>query len=294
MKSKKTAATRKAKVMKADRRLFHCFFVAESSGRTVDLPRILRHELFLVPLSLADMAGELHQTQKSALYQILDADISVETLPVSDVNTCTILDVQALVQTTGKPKFANTFGDLARIFISTCLSYTRKPCIRVDVVYDNDEKDSKKAGTRSFRKGVGSKRPVRRIVNDKEVPLPNKWKQFIDLEENKADLARLNSFVVKLLMEASLLLADSRVQKTVKCSPDRDPGILSATHEETDTRILLLAKDALLHGFEGVVVVCKDTDVLMLLIHFKHQLPREIWFMSETKKATKYVPVHEM
>ena len=282
--SKKTAATGKAKVMKADRRLFRRLFVAKSSGRTIDLPRILQHELFPVPLSLADTAGELHHTQKSDLGQILEAGTSVEKLPASDINTCTIIDGQALVQATGEPKSANTFGDLAQIFSSTCLSYMKKPCTRVDVVFDRYEKDSIKAGTRSFRKGTGSKRPVRRMVNDKEVPLPNNWKQFIDLEENKADLARL------LSEELSCQVADGDIvtaggfesPEEVKCSPDRDPGILSATHEEADTRILLHAKDSLMHGFERVVVVCRDTDVLVLLVHFKHQLSKEIWFMSGT------------
>ena len=88
--SKTTAATGKATVMKADRRLFQRLFVAKSSGRTIDLPRILQHELFLVPIFFADTAGELNHTQNSALDQILEAGISVETLTVSDVNTCTI------------------------------------------------------------------------------------------------------------------------------------------------------------------------------------------------------------
>ena len=77
--SKKTAAIGKATVMKADRRLFQRLFVAKSSGRNIDLPRILQHELFPVPLSLEDTAGELHHSQKSALGQILEAGISVET-----------------------------------------------------------------------------------------------------------------------------------------------------------------------------------------------------------------------
>lgn len=69
----------------------------------------------------------------------------------------------------------------------------REPGTRENVVFDRYEKDSIKVGTRSFRKGVGSDRPVRRILNHKEVPLPNNWKQFIDFGENKADLARLLS-----------------------------------------------------------------------------------------------------
>ena len=64
--SKKTPVMGKAKVMEADRNLFQRLFVAKSSWRTVDLAEILRHELFPVPLSLADTAGELHHTQKAA------------------------------------------------------------------------------------------------------------------------------------------------------------------------------------------------------------------------------------
>ena len=49
-----------------------------------------------------------------------------------------------------------------------------------------------------------------------------------------------------------------------------------------------------MHGFERFVVVFRDTDVLVLLLHLKHQLSREIWFMSGTKKDHKYVPIHEI
>ena len=34
--------------------------------------------------------------------------------------------------------------------------------------------------------------------------------------------------------------------------------------------------------------------MLVLLVHFKHQLSREISFMSRTKKDPKHVPIHEM
>ena len=61
-----------------------------------------------------------------------------------------------------------------------------------------------------------------------------------------------------------------------KCSPERDPGILCATHEEADMRILLHAKDALQHGFDRIVIVCRNTDVLVLLVHFKYKIRNEI------------------
>ena len=71
--------------------------------------------------------GTLHHAQKSALGHIKGEGISVETLPASDIKTCTILAGQALVQVIGKPKTATTFGDLVRDVRSACLSYLR-PC----------------------------------------------------------------------------------------------------------------------------------------------------------------------
>ena len=136
--SKKTPVMGKAKVMEADRNLFQRLFVAKSSGRTVYLAEKLWHELFPVPLSLADTAGELHHTQKAAFRKlhVLEKGVTVETLPASEEKICTTLDDQALVQAIGKPKSARTFGDLAQIFSSTCLSYLKKLCTRVDVVFD--------------------------------------------------------------------------------------------------------------------------------------------------------------
>ena len=73
---------------------------------------------------LSDTAGELHHTQKAALGHILEKGVAVETWPASEENICTIFDGQAIVQ-------AKTFGDLAQIFSSTCLSlYTRRCRIR--------------------------------------------------------------------------------------------------------------------------------------------------------------------
>ena len=99
---------------------------------------------------------------------VLEKGVTVETLPASEENKCTILDDQALVQAIGKPKSARTFVDYAQMFSSTCLSYLKKPCPRVDVVFDRYD---------PFEKDQTVKRPVRLIVND--VPLPSNGEQFI-------------------------------------------------------------------------------------------------------------------
>ena len=113
--------------------------------------------------------------------------------------------------------------------------------------------------------------------------MPNSWNQFINLEENKADLVKLIS------EELCCQVADGEIvtaggfetPEMEKCSPEREPGILCATHQEADMCILLHAEDALQHGLDRVVLVCRDTEVLVLLFHFKHQLPREIWSSRE-------------
>ena len=126
--------------------------------------------------------------------------------------------------------------------------------------------------------------------------MPSNWNQFTNLEEKKTDLAKLIS------EELCCQVADGKIvtaggfetPEMAKCSPERDSGILCATHEEADTCILLHANDALQHGFDQTVIACPDTDMLLFLVQFKHQPPREIWFKSGTVRDQKYVPVHEI
>ncbi len=64
-------------------------------------------------------------------------------------------------------------------------------CSIVDVVFDHYYEVSIKSATRT-RHSQGT-RPIRRIVEHANVPLPSNWSNFISLSENKADLARFLS-----------------------------------------------------------------------------------------------------
>ena len=78
---------------------------------------ILGHELSPVSLSLADRTDDLHQTQKTAIGQILEAGINVETLLVSD--TCNILTVKLMCRQSGNPSLQT---HLVTLFIQFNLS----------------------------------------------------------------------------------------------------------------------------------------------------------------------------
>ena len=57
---------------------------------------------------------------------------------------------------------------------------------------------------------------------------------------------------------------------------------LSSDHKEADTRIVLHARDAAVRGYHQVNVLCRDTDVLVLLWVHRQDLCQEIWMFSST------------
>ena len=47
-------------------------------------------------------------------------------------------------------------------------------------------------------------------------------------------------------------------------------------------------------GYERIIVSCRDTGVLVLLIHFKRQLSGELWMRTGTRQGRRYVAVHDI
>ena len=109
---------------------------------------LLQHELFPVPLALADTAENLRSTQKAALGHVLEECVAFENLPPANgMPTCTVIDGRALFQAIGKPKGAKTFGDLAEVFVNAVFKYAKDESTRVDVVFNRYDTLSIKVGT---------------------------------------------------------------------------------------------------------------------------------------------------
>ena len=64
---------------------------------------------------------------------------------------------------------------------------------------------------------------------------------------------------------------------------------LYCTHEEADTRILLHAENAT--EYEAVVLVCEDTDVLLLAISKAADLEIPVYQKRGTENRTRYINV---
>jgi hypothetical protein len=102
---KKSDEKEKKTVVKTDRNLLVRLITAYQSGRQVDLPTILSHELFPVPLSLAEINGSFRTGNKAILIEKLVEGLDCP--PTNDLfgkSSCMAIDGQALVVSLGKPK----------------------------------------------------------------------------------------------------------------------------------------------------------------------------------------------
>jgi len=188
-------------MIRADRLVLQRLLTAYEAGRSIDLHEILKRELLLVPVSLAEMNGNIQTGSKAILLQAITEGITCpSSLSAVDMQNATlIIDGQALVQTIGKPAGLVTFGDFANTFVQAVLSAGAR-FNRIDVVFDRYYEVSIKSATRT-RRSLGT-RPIRRIIEHVNVPLPSNWSNFIGLSENKADLAH---FLCKHQIQKSLL-----------------------------------------------------------------------------------------
>lgn len=288
----------KESTIKADRDLYRRLLTAVQSGRDVDIHGLLKYELAPVPMSLASLDGNLHKADKAPLRHILEDDLGLAQLPKTSRPTCVVIDAMAVVQAIGKPVGATTFGDLADSFSKSILSHF-KAATRVDVVFDQYRNNSIKSGTRTRRAGVKG-RSIRRVIEGRTVPLPTQWQGFISMSANKADLVQflsqeLMNGVSKVPSGCELVVAGGfQDGEGVSSSSGRCVEHLQSSQEEADTRLALHAAEAALTGYRRTVICSKDTDVLVILLHFMNQLSPEVWMSTGTYTKPHFLPVHKI
>ena len=77
------------------------------------------------------------------------------------------------------------FSDYADILSKALFSYFSQGAAGVDVVFDRYiGTQSIKSQTR-VKRGLRAKKPIRKIMSNDLVPLPQVWAQFVSLSENK-------------------------------------------------------------------------------------------------------------
>ena len=285
----------KSSVVKADREVFQRIIVSMESGREVNLNHLLQKELCAVPLSLATADSALRSTNKAELAAILEVDAKETQLTSSNLQTCLIIDGMALVRAMGKPPNATTFDDYAAEYRKRVQSNLHDNTTRVDVVFDQYLQHSIKSGTRVKRNTT--LRKIRTFINSWNVKLPDRWSSFIEMDDNKANLAQfLSNDLERNVHYTQNIIVSGGFDDTQKVVSTRgyDVSHLHANHEEADTQIVLDAADATNKGYERLIIQCRDTDVLLLLLVFAEKLSKEIWMQSGTAKKPRYIRVHDI
>ena len=263
-----------------------------------NLCKLLKHELSPVPLSLAKPVDQINPTTKSDMLFLLTTAMDVETpadVPKSKLSTCVLIDGHAKFQSLGKPADCSSFGDYANVFDASVFKHFRHTTTRVDVTFGRYlGQQSIKSST--LTKRSAKRRPVPKLIQGPEVPLPQVWAQFVALEDNKADIVTYVSG--ELLQKASTLASNCEVvaggafpDPWNAKSSTRDVTALSANHEEADTRLILHAKDAVQNNYKRLIVICRDTDVLLLLLYHLGRTKTEVWMVSGTSKQQNCYPV---
>ena len=85
-------------------------------------------------------------------------------------------------------------------------------------------------------------------------------------------------------------------ERMIHCSCD-NTDVLETTldgknYEEADTRLILHAYEAADRRYERVLAICRDTDVLLLLVHFMSVV--EVWMIAGTVMKRKCNPIQEV
>jgi len=289
-------ASTKDEMVKVDRSIMQRLVLAYAAGRNVKLNEILNHELLPVPIAFATLNGELNSGNKAILANHFSESVqcpsSLQDTELGNDATL-IIDGMALVNAIGKPKAAVNFGDLADTFVHSILQ-AGSNFGHTDVIFDRYYPASIKSATRKKRAhgAIG----VRRIVDNRDTPLPTNWKLFISLEAKKADLAQ---FLSKQLIQKTpkdklvIVAAGFEDEEHVESSqPSVNVAELMAIQEEADTRIIL---HCISSKSPSIVVASRDTDVLMLLLaHFEKMNCKTLWLKTGTSAKRKYIPVHSI
>ena len=273
------------KALKADCNLFARLYVA-CQNRDGNLDDFFRHENQFQPPSLSH-AGHIRLGTKSDIVGILET--LSESTPAQKLNFDAIIYDGAALVNILQPKTCTTFSQYAtEIFCPFILKQaTEMGCTRVDVVWDSYHQDSLKAYTRTVR-GEGTRRQVKG-----QYPVPRNWSDFLRNSSNKEELFQFLADTCVEVLGKHVQTVSSKGTDIVS-SPDVDTQLGYCSHEEADTRLLLHVADVVTHGRTRVVVRTVDSDVLVLCIAHKFNIPNmaELWVAFGTGQKFRLIPAH--
>ena len=238
----------------------------QASGREVDIDDVLKYELAPIPMAMFDSSGDMRVAKTNST---LKRQLQVETSNrITDQDNCLIIDGSAMLWVIPWP----THGKV-QDYVDKAVTWTFRKVQESDVylVFDRYMEYSIKDNTRNTRQ-KGASRQHRLTLT---MLLPPQ-KVLLTVTQNKIQLIDLNVAALQKEKYQFKLCG----QKLVVTGRDPIPveinkGVvirrcdLKTMQEEADVIMIqhMIAISEELDG-AGIRVMCDDTDVFVLLLHF--------------------------
>ena len=255
-------------IVKEDRQAFGILL-----GDNIDLNEAFQYPITSVPLSLANPDSTLRQGQKHTLRNhLIEISKSAEATPPS--NARWIIDTMALIRTA---KTKNTYKDFFEQIIRLSIPKENLCPLSVEFINDIYKQISCKNCTRKERGNEGVRIYLQSV--DQVMMTGKDWLMFFGNLENKQNL--LNLFATYLqdfvIQNNKLPIWYNKINETFQNVGGLNVKKFDCNHEEADTRMVLHA----LREDTNVVIISKDTDVLILLVYaYALKNISKKWFMK--------------
>lgn len=278
-----------------------------ASERKYDFRELLKYDL--VPNNfLFDANGLMTKPHKSSLMQELEKTLSsCDYVPENEwfeCNTSCLVDVMANLRKVNI-RGLKTFAEMSDRFFSM-VTMQIKSSSRVDFVFDSYLDGSVKDSERLRRTNVT--KSIELVDISDGTPLPVKMETFWPSNNNKMKLQiyianwiltqGCHKFPHILFYLSGTSGDESMVCKSVCGSQILQRPLLDSHIEEADVRLIPHCVNNCLCGYERIVVLSNDTDVLVLLCYFYNMMSssglKELWMRAGAGNTTRLIPVHKI
>ena len=268
--TKKTKKPRATEILKEDKQAFGLLV-----GKAISNIEAFSYPMTTYPLSIATPGGDLYQGDKADWRNLL-IQLSLSITTERPMECAWFFDGMAVMRTLKPVSTYKVFADSLITLLTSFTEYCH-PTV-VGLIDDCYLEDSTKSCTRMGRGKAGSNVKITSI--NQKMLTGMRWKEFLHNSKNKEALISIVSRYVKSEEVRSNLTFPMIVNdkyNTVYINSENVSEMFDCNHEEADYRLVLHA----LLCQQDVVVVAKDTDVLVLLIwayvHFN--VPYK-WYMK--------------
>ena len=291
-KTKRVKCNRRELILRATTGLYGNMLMMART-RELDMKEVLKYPLGPLPWSIATPDGFLRKTAKSKLEKDLQKNVTPAEV-VDSPSVCVIDGMAIVYKIKGDQK---TFGDIASHILSKAL-HEASDSHRIDIVFDVYKEHSIKTVERQLRRATpGSSVQYKNIKAKQQVV---QWSKFLSDTDNKTNLIQFltkewkqDHHVKRLLGTVLYVTCEEACYKISSQCCEYVPE-LKSFQEEAGTRILLHVMHAVRSGFETILVVADDTDVLLLLSAFKKDITASLYLKSVTATRTIYIDIQKM